>query len=85
MTFNVLTRDQGEPGLRTRSGISLSTLASASGGDGDVSAALRAEARAAVEAELARVRAGGDVLTQDTKQSGEDLSLIHISEPTRPY
>ena len=66
MTFNVLTRDDG-PGLRTRSGLSLSTLASASGGDGDVSAAVRAEARAAVEAELARVRLGGDVLTQDTR------------------
>lgn len=72
MTFNVLTRDDG-PGLRTRSGLSLSTLASASGGDGDVSAALRAEARAAVEAELARVRLGGDVLTQDTSDtSGAD-------------
>ena len=73
MTFDVLTRDQGEPGSRTRSGLSLSTLASASGSDGDVSAALRAEARAAVEAELARVRAGGDVLTQDTSDtSGAD-------------
>ena len=83
MTFNVLTRDQGEPGLRTRSGISLSTLASASGGDGDVSAALRAEARAAVEAELARVRAGGDVLTQDTKQSGEDPEAASRGVPRK--
>ena len=71
MTFDVLTRDVRDQGPRTNSGLSLSTLASASGSHGDVSAALRAEARAAVEAELARVRAGGDVLTQDTSDTSD--------------
>ena len=50
MTFNVLTRDDGPRTTRSRSGLSLSTMASMASGDAADGVS------AAVEAELARVR-----------------------------
>ena len=56
MTFNVLTRDDGSRTMRTRSGLSLSTMASTASTASTASVTADDDVSAAVEAEPARVR-----------------------------